>query len=75
MQEGTVNVFITVVVADENPDEMIEILNKMGYNPRQYSTGNQVRSYSVDMFEDDLIMLKLLSIPGAQMYINQADED
>ena len=70
MQEGTVTVFITVVIEEDNPDEMIETLNRMGYSPRQFSTGNRVRLYSLDMFEDDLIMLKLLSIPGAEIYIN-----
>ena len=75
MQEGTVTVFITVVVENDDPDEMIETLQKMGYEPRQYRTGDVVRSYSVTLFEDDLIFLKLLSIPGSTIYINQADED
>jgi hypothetical protein len=74
MREGTVNVFIVVVIKDD-PDEMIEVLTRMGYTPLQYQTGDLVRTYSLNMLEDDLIMLKLLSIPGAQMHIGQVGEE
>lgn len=71
MHEGTVTVIITVFLENGDPDEMIETLTKMGYEPRQYMTGDIVRFYSVTLFKDDLIFLKLLSIPGTDIYIKR----
>lgn len=71
MPEGTVKVFIIVVLGEGDPDEMIDILTRMGYEPHQFKFSDNTRAYSADMYEDDVIMLKLLSISGAQIQIIQ----
>lgn len=63
MHNNRITTFIVVYVDDfENPDEVIEILISLGYEPHQFKSSSHVRYYMVDMHPDDITYLRLKGV-------------